>query len=121
MIERSGDLSQLAQKGTPLNAELTRELLLCIFHPGSPLHDGAVIIKGGRVVAARVTLPLSRREDLAFSLGTRHRAAVGITEVSDSVSIVVSEETGSISVAVAGHLYGNLSPRTLGSRLSSLV
>jgi diadenylate cyclase len=121
VFERANNLSDLAVRGTPLNAELTRELLLSIFHPASPLHDGAVIVKNGRLVAARVTLPLSQREDLAFSLGTRHRAAVGITEATDAVCVVVSEETGAISLSVAGDLYGNLSPSILYSRLEALL
>lgn len=121
VLERFTDLTYLRQRGTLLNAELTSELLLSIFQRESPLHDGAVIIKGGRLMAARVTLPLSQREDLAFSLGTRHRAAVGITEISDAISVVVSEETGTVSLAVAGYLYSNISLTTLASRLNALL
>jgi diadenylate cyclase len=121
VFERSNDLSYLARRGTSLNAEPTRDLLLSIFQSASPLHDGAVIVKDARLVAARVTLPLSQREDLAFSLGTRHRAAVGVSEVSDAAAVVISEETGSISLALAGHLYGNLSPSALSSRLGTLL
>ena len=92
-----------------------------IFRPGSPLHDGAVIIEGSRVAAAGCFLPLSLNPMISKQLGTRHRAAIGITEDSDAVVVLVSEETGSISVASAGAIETNLTPEELSDRLSEMV
>ena len=104
VVERSTGLEEYVQTGTELDAELSSDLLVQVFFPRTPLHDGAVIIRGPRVAAARVLLPLSESMRLDPSLGTRHRAAVGITEQSDGLSVVVSEETGAISVALNGRL-----------------
>lgn len=99
---------------------MTRQLLINIFEHNTPLHDGAVIIRDNRVLAATCYLPLTDRIDLNKALGTRHRAAVGISEVSDSMTIVVSEETGEISIAYGGTLYRNLDAIELRKKLTSL-
>lgn len=100
-----------SEVGTKLNADLSCELLLTIFHPNTPLHDGAVIIYDNKVLAAGVLLPLTEDPKLSWRYGTRHRAAIGMSEVSDSASLVVSEETGEVSIAVDGILkkYDDLS------------
>jgi uncharacterized protein (TIGR00159 family) len=107
VIERSTPLGEFATSGVPVDAVLSTDLLLNIFWPNSPLHDGAVIIHGDRVVAAAVVLPLARSPTVEH-MGTRHRAAVGITEISDAIAVVVSEETGQISIANAGRMVRNL-------------
>ena len=119
VIERSTQLGEYAASGVPMDALLTVELLLNIFWPNSPLHDGAVIIHGERVVAAAVVLPLARSPTVEH-MGTRHRAAIGITEVSDAIAVVVSEETGTISLANAGRMVRNLSEPRLRKVLSIL-
>ena len=100
---------------------LTYDLLLSIFQPASPLHDGAVIVQDDRVAAAACFLPLTVNPKLSKELGSRHRAAIGLTEENDSVAIVVSEETGSISVVVDGQIERGLDPDALRARLRSLV
>jgi diadenylate cyclase len=102
VIERDVSLKDYIEIGTPLDARVSRELLLSIFHPTSPIHDGAIVIRGNRVVAAGCFLPITLGADISKSLGTRHRAGLGITEETDAVAIVVSEETGIISVGVDG-------------------
>jgi len=104
VIERDTSLKDFVEIGTSLDARVSKELLLSIFHPTSPIHDGAVIIKGNRVAAAGCFLPITLSSDLSKSLGTRHRAGIGLTEETDSVAIIVSEETGSISVALGGRI-----------------
>ncbi len=104
VIERDVRLTEYVARGRPIDARVRPELLEAIFVPGSPLHDGAVIIKGDQVVAAGCVLPLSENSDASLALGTRHRAAIGITEESDAVAIVVSEEDGTISLAEQGRL-----------------
>jgi diadenylate cyclase len=121
VVERQSGLRTYIESGIPLDAKLSYDLLLSIFRPGSPLHDGAVIIEGSRVAAAGCFLPLSLNPMISKQLGTRHRAAIGITEDSDCVVVLVSEETGSISVAFSGSIDTNLSPMDLSSRLSELV
>jgi diadenylate cyclase len=91
------NLKDFIEMGTQLDARVTRELLLSIFHPTSPIHDGAVIIRGNRVVAAGCFLPLTLSAEISKSFGTRHRAGIGLTEETDAVVIIVSEETGSIT------------------------
>lgn len=103
-IERETSLKEFTEMGTPLDAKVTHELLLSIFHPTSPIHDGAVIIKGNRVIAGGCFLPLSLSSDVSRTLGTRHRAALGLSEETDAVVIIVSEETGTISIAIEGRL-----------------
>ena len=90
--------------GTTLNADISTELLLTIFHINTPLHDGAVVIKGNKIIAAGVLLPLTEDPKLSWKYGTRHRAAIGMSEVSDSACLVVSEETGDVSVCIDGTL-----------------
>jgi diadenylate cyclase len=103
-IERTNALQHIVATGTRLDAEATPELLTGIFWPGAPLHDGGVIIREDRVVAAGCIFPLAERRDLDSRLGTRHRAGVGISEESDAVAVIVSEETGRVSVAAGGEL-----------------
>jgi diadenylate cyclase len=121
VVERQSGLRTYIESGIPLDAKLSYDLLVSIFRPGSPLHDGAVIIEGSRVAAAGCFLPLSLNPMISKQLGTRHRAAIGITEDSDCVVVLVSEETGSISVAAAGSIQTNLSPEDLSDRLSEMV
>ena len=121
VVERQAGLRTYIESGIPLDAKLSYDLLLSIFRPGSPLHDGAVIIEGSRVAAAGCFLPLSLNPMISKQLGTRHRAAIGITEDSDAVVVLVSEETGSISVASAGTINTNLTPEELSDRLNEMV
>ncbi|MGI6189875.1 MAG: diadenylate cyclase CdaA [Caldicoprobacteraceae bacterium] len=104
VIERKTGLNDVVETGTRLDAHLTRELLENIFVPNTPLHDGAVIIRESRVIAAGCFLPLTENPNLSRQLGTRHRAALGISEVSDAMTIIVSEETGVVSIASDGKL-----------------
>ena len=103
-IERGSTLQHIVATGTRLDAETTHELLYGLFWPGAPLHDGGAVIRGDRVVAAGCIFPLAERTDLESSLGTRHRAGIGLSEESDAVVVIVSEETGRVSVAVNGGL-----------------
>jgi diadenylate cyclase len=121
VVERQAGLRTYIESGIPLDAKLSYDLLVSIFRPGSPLHDGAVIIEGSRVAAAGCFLPLSLNPLISKQLGTRHRAAIGITEDSDALVVLVSEETGSISVASSGTIDTNLTPDELGDRLSEMV
>lgn len=120
VIEQDVALGEYENTGILIDAALTRQLLINIFEHNTPLHDGAVIIRDNRVLSATCYLPLTDRGDLNKALGTRHRAAVGISEVSDSMTIVVSEETGEISVAYGGTLYRNLDATELRKKLTSL-
>ena len=113
IFERKESLEDVIRTGTIVNADVKDELVRNIFYEGAPLHDGAMIIRGGRVHAAGCVLPLSPNPNLAKELGTRHRAAVGMSENADSVSLVVSEETGSISIAIDGQLQRHLVPEQL--------
>ncbi|MGM9629811.1 diadenylate cyclase CdaA [Butyricicoccus sp.] len=113
IFERKESLEDVIRTGTVVNADVKDELVRNIFYEGAPLHDGAMIIRGGRVYAAGCVLPLSPNPNLAKELGTRHRAAVGMSENADSVSLVVSEETGSISIAIDGQLQRHLVPEQL--------
>lgn len=103
-IERQTGLAEYIETGIPLNANISGELLINIFIPNTPLHDGAVIIRRNKVAAASAYLPLSENDQIPKEFGTRHRAAIGISEVTDSITIVVSEETGDVSIARAGRL-----------------
>ncbi len=113
IIQRKISLDDIAKTGTILNADVSAELLKSIFFHNAALHDGAVIIKDDHIVAAACMLPLSENGNLSRDLGMRHRAAVGMSEVYDSISIIVSEETGSISVAMGGMIKRHLAPETL--------
>jgi diadenylate cyclase len=120
VIERQTGLSDFIETGVRLDAVVSVPLLLNLFYPNTPLHDGAAIIRGNRVVAAGCLLPLSESPLLSRALGTRHRAAVGITEGTDAVAIVVSEETGTISLAREGSLARGLSEEELKATLINL-
>ena len=104
VIEKTITLEEYEKTGIPIDGVLTSQLLINIFEHNTPLHDGAVVIRGNRVTAATCYLPLSDNMDISKALGTRHRAAVGISEVTDSLTLVVSEETGRVSVATGGRL-----------------
>ena len=121
VLERQIGLRNYIEGGIPLDAMVTYDLLASIFQPGSPLHDGAVIIQGDRVAAAACFLPLSVNPKVSRELGTRHRAALGLTEENDAVAIVVSEESGNISLAMGGDLERGLSADALKIRLRALA
>ena len=119
VFERDNRLDEYAKTGTVLDAQVSEQLVRNVFFPRASLHDGAMIIRDGRVMAAGCVLPLSESLRLHADLGTRHRAAVGMSEVSDAVVVIVSEETGVISVAVGGMLKRHLAPKTLEKLLRS--
>lgn len=120
VIEREVSLKDYVEIGTPLDARVSKELILSIFHPTSPIHDGAVVIKGNRVMAAGCFLPIVLEAELSKSFGTRHRAGLGITEETDAVVIVISEETGIISVGVDGKLEAHFDIGSLRDKLTDL-
>jgi diadenylate cyclase len=120
-IERQIGLRNYIEGGIPLDALLTYDLIVSVFQPASPLHDGAVIVQDDRIAAAACFLPLTVNPKLAKELGSRHRAAIGLTEENDSVAIVVSEETGGISVVSDGQIESALPVETLRARLRSLL
>ena len=119
VFERKERLGEIIATGTRVDAAPSAELIKNIFFKNSPLHDGAMIVRAGRVCAAGCVLPLSGNQGLSRDLGTRHRAAVGMSETADSVLVVVSEETGAISVAIGGMLKRHLAPQTLQKLLSN--
>ena len=121
VLERDSRLSEIVDSGTSVDAVVSRRLLESIFYPYSPLHDGAVILSQDRIVAASCFLPLSINADLPRDLGTRHRAAVGVTEESDAIAVVVSEETGTISLVVGGAISRHLDGGVLRQQLSQLM
>ncbi len=121
VIERSIGLRNYIESGIPLDAKLTYDLLVSIFQPTSPLHDGAVIVQGERAAAAACFLPLTINPRLSRELGSRHRAAIGVTEENDAVAIVVSEETGRISIIEDGDLEYDIDSERLRTRLQSVV
>ena len=121
VIEREIGLRTYIESGVPLDANLSYDLLATIFRPSAPLHDGAVIVQKDRIAAAACFLPLSMNPVLSTQLGTRHRAAIGITEETDSIAVVVSEETGSISLAVAGNIERDITVEYLRERLGELL
>ena len=118
LIEKSVPLGELERTGISLDAIVTSQLLINIFEKDTPLHDGAVIIRSNRIAAATCFLPLTESNEISMELGTRHRAAIGASEVSDAYIIVISEETGYISMAKDGILYRNISTETLKGMLS---
>ena len=118
-FERHMSLDDFIRTGTKIDSSISAELIENIFYPNTPLHDGAVIIKNGRIVAASCMLPLSSNMNLSRELGMRHRAGIGISERTDAVAAIVSEETGSISVAVGGMLKRHLSAETLEKLLKN--
>lgn len=121
VIERETGLDDIATTGTPLRATLSTELLLAVFYPGNPLHDGAALVHDQTLVAAACILPLSQTESLPRTVGTRHRAALGLSETSDAIVVVVSEETGNVSLAHNGTMNSILQPRLLADELLSLL
>jgi diadenylate cyclase len=120
VFEREIGLHTYIESGIPLDAQLSYDLLLAIFRRGSPLHDGAVIIQGTRIAAAACFLPLSLNPAISTQVGTRHRAAIGVTEESDAVVVLVSEQTGAISLAVGGTMEFGLTVGQLTERLATL-
>ncbi len=119
VFARNSRLEEYFKTGTIIDAQVTEQLIRNVFFPKAMLHDGAMIVRDGRIIAAGCVLPLSDTSRLSAELGTRHRAAVGMSEVSDAVVVVVSEETGAISVAVGGMLKRHLAPQTLERLLSN--
>jgi diadenylate cyclase len=117
VIEREMGLRTYIETGIALDAIVTYDLLVNVFSPGTPLHDGAVILQGNRVAAAACFLPLTVNPELSRQLGSRHRAAIGVTEDTDALAVVVSEETGIISLVAGGHIRRELDARTLKQAL----
>jgi diadenylate cyclase len=121
VIEREIGLRTYIESGVPLDAHLSYDLLATIFRPSAPLHDGAVIVQKDRIAAAACFLPLSMNPVLSTQLGTRHRAGIGVTEETDAIAVIVSEETGVISLAVAGKIERDLTVEQLRERLGGLL
>ncbi|MFS0576179.1 diadenylate cyclase CdaA [Sporosarcina sp. 179-K 3D1 HS] len=119
-IEKETGLSEYIETGTPMNSDITTELLINIFIPNTPLHDGAVIVTKNRIAAAGCYLPLSESPFISKELGTRHRAALGISEVTDAVTIIVSEETGAVSITADGDINRNLDMEEFETQLRRL-
>jgi diadenylate cyclase len=120
-IERDTGIRSFAESGVNLDCEISQELLLTIFFSKTPLHDGGIIIRDDRIIAAACIFPVSQREDLDRTFGLRHRAGLGITEESDAIAIVVSEETGNISVCHRGKIERGFKPGNLEKRLAELL
>jgi len=121
VIERDMGLEGFVEVGTPLDAKVSKELLMSIFHPTSPIHDGAVVIKGSRIIAAGCFLPVTPSPEVSRSLGTRHRAGLGLAEETDAVAIIVSEETGAVSLAINRKLETHLDMGRLRDVLTDLL
>ncbi len=120
-IERDTSIRVYEETGVTLDSEFSLELMLTLFHPKSALHDGGVIIRNGRIAAAACIFPVSQRETLDRSLGLRHRAGLGITEESDAIAVIVSEETGSISICHRRRIERNFTPESFRKRISELL
>lgn len=110
VIERDNSLNDYIQKAKKIYADISSDLLMSIFFPNNPLHDGGVIIQGDRITCSRAVFPISENSKVVKRLGTRHRAALGIAEITDCISLIVSEETGRLSMAIGGELHYNLTP-----------
>lgn len=121
VLERETGLNEYVETGIKVDAQVSAELLVNLFTPNTPLHDGAVILRGERILAAACFLPLAEAHELGVEFGSRHRAAVGITEHADALAVVVSEETGAISLANAGKLIRHLDEETLREMLQTLL
>lgn len=121
VFERKTQLGEIVNTGTVIDAEISVSMVNNIFYPKSPLHDGALIVRDGRLYAAACILPLTQREDISAQLGTRHRAAIGMTENSDAVVLVVSEETGTISIVSNGEITRNYNAVSANERLKNLL
>lgn len=119
IMERETRISDIINTGTIIDAEISRQLLINIFIPNTPLHDGAVVIRDSKVKAVACFLPLTESKDLSKDLGTRHRAGIGVSEVSDCITLIVSEETGGVSIAKAGKLYRDISRERMMNILRS--
>jgi diadenylate cyclase len=120
VIERDTSLKDYVEVGTLLDAKISKELLLSVFHPTSPIHDGAVIVKGNKIVAAGCFLPITLNSEAGRSLGTRHRAGLGLTEETDAVALIISEETGDISMVLDGRLESKFEMGTLRDKLTDI-
>ncbi len=121
VVARGDSLSEYERTGIDLDSIVSSQLLINIFEHNTPLHDGAVIIRGNRIISATCYLPLSDNMALSKALGTRHRAGIGISEVTDSITVIVSEETGRVSVAIRGDLFGNVNPDDLREKLELAI
>ncbi len=121
VFAKSSELKFYAESGDTLDAKISKRLLISIFQKNSPLHDGAVIIENNRIKAARCILPVSENDEIPANYGLRHRAAIGMTEVTDSIILIVSEETGQTAIAINGILYSNLSRTELKQKLRSYL
>jgi len=121
VLERDEGLREVVETGVPLDATLSYDLLVNLFTPGTPLHDGAVVVQGNRIAAASCFLPLSTRSDLSTEYGSRHRAALGITEETDAIAVVVSEERGALALAEGGRLHSGLDGTKLRDLLLELL
>lgn len=121
VFERESNLGEIIHTGIIINSDISKELIENIFVPDTPLHDGAILIRNNKIAAASCILPITDREDLDREFGTRHRAAVGITEISDAVVVVVSEETGKISLVTNGKIVRNLNAEVLKKELKKRV
>jgi diadenylate cyclase len=121
VIEREIALDDFMSTGKEVDAVVSAELLRAIFSPASRLHDGAVVVRGDRIAAASCVLPLTERDDVGALLGTRHRAALGLSETTDAAVVVVSEESGAVSLTVQGRLFTGLADSELTSRLVELL
>lgn len=121
VFERQTKLGEIVGTGTQLNSDVSAQLLCNLFVPNTPLHDGAVVIRDSKILAAACFLPLTQNNNLSKELGTRHRAAIGVSEIADCVVVVVSEETGKISLATNGSMTRNLTPETLGKALTKML
>ncbi|AIQ65685.1 DNA integrity scanning protein DisA [compost metagenome] len=117
VFERETGLNEYKESGIPMHSHVSSELLINIFIPNTPLHDGALIMQGNQIAAAACYLPLSENPFISKELGTRHRAGIGITEVTDSISVIVSEETGQISLAINGQVVRDIKEESLISKL----
>ncbi|MEI6422049.1 MAG: diadenylate cyclase CdaA [Lentisphaerota bacterium] len=121
VFQRQIGMRALISSGIKVNAEVSHQLIQTIFHPNTPLHDGAIAIEDNEIVAAHIIFPLTQSVSLSDSIGTRHRAAIGVTEETDAVAVVVSEETGGISIACRGNLVRNITLEKLSQFLRSLL
>jgi diadenylate cyclase len=121
VFQREVGLNDIIRTGKPVDAIVSTELLQTLFFPGSPLHDGAAVVRGGRIVAAGCVLPLTERADVGALLGTRHRAALGLSEQTDAAVVIVSEESGAVSLALEGRLFANLTDDALRQQLLDVL
>ena len=119
-IERSADLDEYVERATAIDATVSHELLSAVFHPTSPLHDGAVVVQKNRISAAQVFFPLSLSKEIARFFGTRHRAAIGLTEETDAVAIIVSEERGTVSLVVGGRIIPTANANELREQIQEI-